>query len=56
MEDGILRGFFLLLGSSKKLQADLVNLSFIEFARWVIIPRNSFPLLGHGQKREALKV
>ena len=22
---------------------DLINLSFIEFARWVIVPRNSFP-------------
>ena len=37
------------LGHVKPLQNDLINLSFIEFARWVIIPRNSFPSLGKGR-------
>jgi hypothetical protein len=39
----------------KPLQKDLINLSFIEFARWVIIPRRRFPFLGKGQAREDLK-
>jgi len=39
----------------KPLQADLINLSFIEFARWVIIPRRGFPCLGNGQPEEELK-
>lgn len=51
----IVRGFFLVLGLVKPLQADLINLSFIEFARWVIIPRKKFPFLGNGQKRESLQ-
>jgi hypothetical protein len=51
----IVRVFFLVLGKVKPLQADLINLSFIEFARWVIIPRKKFPFLGNGQEREALQ-
>jgi len=51
----ILRGFFFLLGHIKPLQNNLVNLSFIHFARWVIIPRHKFPYLGHGQKKEQLQ-
>ena len=51
----LLRGFFFILGHVKPLQADLINLSFIQFARWVVIPRNSFPFLGHTQKRESLQ-
>ena len=51
----ILRTIFFVLGHVKPLQADLINLSFIQFARWVIIPRDSFPFLGHKQKRESLK-
>ena len=51
----ILRGFFLVFGWVKPLQADLINLSFIEFARWVIIPRRKLPFLGHGQKQEELQ-
>jgi hypothetical protein len=51
----LLRGFFLLLGWIKPLQKDLINLSFIEFARWVIIPRRHFPFLGNGQNKEDLK-
>ena len=39
----------------KSKQQDLINLSFIEFARWVIIPRRHFPLLGGTQQREELK-
>jgi len=51
----ILRLIFFVLYHVKPLQADLINLSFIEFARWVIIPRTSFPFLGKGQEKEELK-
>jgi len=51
----ILRGFFFLLGHIKPLQSDLVNLSFIHFARWVIIPHHSFPRLSAGQPAEQLQ-
>jgi hypothetical protein len=51
----ILRIAFFALGHVKPLQNDLINLSFIEFARWVIIPRNGFPFLGKGQQPEELK-
>jgi hypothetical protein len=34
---------------------DLIELSFIHFARWVIIPRNRFPWLGGKQPQESLK-
>ncbi|HEV2711148.1 MAG TPA: hypothetical protein VGU67_13115 [Edaphobacter sp.] len=51
----ILRMFFFVLGHVKPLQADLINLSFIQFARWVILPRDRFPFLGQTQRREALK-
>jgi len=51
----ILRGFFFVLGRVKPLQQDLINLSFIEFARWVVLPRRGFPFLGNGQKREELQ-
>ena len=33
----IVRVFFFMLGAIKPLQKDLINLSFIEFARWVIV-------------------
>ena len=39
----LLRLIFFLLGAIKSKQQDLINLSFIEFARWVIVPRRSFP-------------
>jgi hypothetical protein len=52
---GLLRMIFFLLGAVTSKQQDLINLSFIEFARWVIIPRDRFPFLGDTQKREALK-
>jgi hypothetical protein len=51
----LLRTLFFALWNIKPLQKDLINLSFIEFARWVIIPRNSFPFLAHGQERENLQ-
>jgi hypothetical protein len=37
------------------LGQDLVDLSFIEFARWVVLPRKGFPFLGNGQEKENLK-
>ena len=51
----ILRVFFFVLGHVKALRSDLVNLSFIEFARWVVVPRNAFPFLGNGQLQEDLQ-
>ena len=51
----ILRAFFFLLGHVKPLREDLINLSFIEFARWVILPRKRFPFLGQGQLPEELQ-
>jgi len=43
----IVRLFFFLLGHFPSLATRLVNLSFIHFARWVIVRRNQFPRLGH---------
>lgn len=51
----LLRAIFFVLGHVKSLQADLINLSFIHFARWVVIRRNAFPYLGGNQKREQIK-
>jgi hypothetical protein len=51
----LLRLVFFVLWNVKHLQNDLINLSFIQFARWVIIPRNSFPYLGGNQHRESLR-
>ena len=50
----ILRAFFFLLGHIKALRADLVNLSFIHFARWVVIKRSGFPRLSEQQPEEHL--
>jgi len=50
----ILRAFFFLLGHIKPLQAKLVNLSFIHFARWVVVPRRGFPRLSDAQPEEHL--
>ena len=47
----MLRGFFFILGHIQSLQSDLINLHFIQFARWVIVPRHAFPYLG-GPKNE----
>jgi hypothetical protein len=51
----ILRILFWALGAIKRLQADLIQLKFIQFARWVIVPADSFPYLGGTQKKESLK-
>lgn len=51
----LLRTIFFALSRIKPLQADLVHLSFIQFARWVILPRNRFPFLGAPQQRESLQ-
>src|SRR5205085_7893477 len=50
-----LRLIFFLLGAIKPLQKDLKNLSFIHFARWVIIPRGGFPRLSEKQPAETLR-
>ncbi|HLJ26328.1 MAG TPA: hypothetical protein VKY85_06435 [Candidatus Angelobacter sp.] len=51
----IVRLFFFILGHIKPLQKKLVDLSFIHFARWVVIPRRRFPHLGNQQLPEKLK-
>lgn len=51
----IVRAFFFILGHIKPLQKDLVNLSFIHFARWVVIPRHKFPHLDGKQPNEELR-
>jgi hypothetical protein len=43
-----------LLGKISKVQENLIELSFIHFARWVIIPRRAFPRLAGTQPRERL--
>ena len=51
----VLRAILFVLGHAKPLQKDLVDLSFIEFARWVILPHKRLPFLGKGQIREDLQ-
>jgi len=51
----ILRLVFFLLGLIKPLQKDLRNLSFIHFARWVIVPKNGFPQIAESQAKEQLQ-
>ncbi|HXC94504.1 MAG TPA: hypothetical protein VNU92_02330 [Edaphobacter sp.] len=51
----ILRLIFFLLWHIKSKQQDLINLSFIEFARWVIVPKTQFPYLGNRQHKEQLQ-
>jgi hypothetical protein len=51
----LLRVLFFALWHIKPLQKDLINLSFIEFARWVIVPRRHFPFLANGQAKEDLQ-
>jgi hypothetical protein len=51
----ILRLVFTVLGAWKAKQQDLINLSFIEFARWVIVPRKSFPKPDERQDDEELQ-
>ena len=51
----LLRAIFFVLAHIKSLQTDLINLSFIHFARWVVIHQNAFPYLGGGQEQEQMK-
>ena len=51
----ILRTIFVVLGLIKPLQRGLVDLSFIHFARWVIVPRHRFPRLSDTQPKEHLR-
>lgn len=51
----ILRVTFFVLDHVKPLQKDLIDLSFIEFARWVVVPRAGLPYLGGSQKQENLE-
>src|ERR1035437_7771664 len=51
----IVRVFLFILGTIKPLQKDLVQLSFIHFARWVIITRSKFPHAAQQQPKEELK-
>jgi hypothetical protein len=51
----LLRLVFFLLGAIPPLQDDLKNLSFIHFARWVIVRRTKFPVLSERQPSEQLK-
>ena len=51
----LLRLLFFVLGAIKPLQADLKNLSFIHFARWVIVRRDEFPHISGEQPDEDLR-
>ena len=51
----IVRVILFLLGVLKSLRQTVIDLSFIEFARWVVLPRGGFPFLGNGQVKEDLK-
>jgi hypothetical protein len=51
----IVKLIFFLLGAIPPLQKDLKNLSFIHFARWVVIKRKKFPVLSEKQPRESLR-
>ena len=50
----IVRVLLFVLGAWKSSQKPLVDLSFIEFARWVVIPRHRFPFMDRGQQKEDL--
>src|SRR5580693_1083093 len=51
----LLRILFFVFGAIKPLQADLKNLSFIHFARWVIVRRDEFPHISREQPDEDLR-
>jgi hypothetical protein len=51
----LLRILFFVFGAIKPLQADLKNLSFIHFARWVIVRRDEFPHISGEQPDEHLR-
>jgi hypothetical protein len=50
----ILRALFFALGALKSRQQDLIHLSFIHFARWVIVKGDQFPRLSPEQPTEQL--
>ena len=51
----VLRLILWVLWHVKPLQQDLINLSFIEFARWVVVPRRGFPNAGNAQLKEDMQ-
>ena len=51
----VLRLILWVLWHVKPLQNDLINLSFIEFARWVVVPRRGFPDGGNAQLKEEMQ-
>src|SRR5467141_1426081 len=51
----IVRAFFLYLGHWPSAGKDLVNLSFIHFARWVIVRRNQFPRISDKQRPDYVR-
>lgn len=51
----IVRLVFWVLATFKSTQKSLIQLSFIHFARWVIIPRRKFPRVGPDQPAEDLE-
>jgi len=51
----IVRVILFSLGAIKSLRNDVVQLSFIHFARWVIIKRTKFPHAAQQQPKEELK-
>src|SRR5438128_11837543 len=51
----LLRGLFLLIRLFPRLNRGLPQLSFIHFARWVIVPRHAFPRLSKRQPKNDLR-
>jgi hypothetical protein len=51
----IVRLIFSIFGMFPKITKSLVQLSFIHFARWVIVPRKKFPHVAPGQPVEDLR-
>jgi hypothetical protein len=51
----ILRALFFLLDHIKPLQSKLINLSFIQFARWAILRKRAFPDLGQEVGPESME-
>src|SRR5580692_10019191 len=51
----IVRTVFFLLRYFPSATRNLVNLSFIHFARWVIVRRDAFPRLSERQPKDSLK-
>jgi hypothetical protein len=51
----LLRVLFLLIRLFPRINSALPELSFIHFARWVIVPRRAFPRLSERQPKENLR-